>query len=73
MKTNTRIEEAGLTFGARAATVAMEGIIRVGIGAFISMAGLIGVWALAAMISGIAKAGGFLELGRAWLNAVTGM
>ena len=72
MKTTARDTGIGIDDVHVTQTIA-DGVMRVGLGAFVTAAGLIGVWAMACMISGIAKAGGFVALGQGWLTAVTGM
>ena len=73
MTTETKTNATGIAIGAQTVNAVTEGVMRVGVGAMISMAGLVGLWAMASMISGIAKAGGLIELGRAWMSAITGM
>lgn len=71
--TTTKIFTDHAITDAGSGNVVVEGVLRVGIGAIVSFAGLTALWATACMISGIAKAGGVFELGRAWLTAITGV
>jgi hypothetical protein len=64
------IEAAGESSGLDKLTV---GISQVGLGMIMSLAGLIGIWGIACLISGIAQSGGVMTLARSWLAAVTGM
>lgn len=51
----------------------VTGISQVGLGLGIMLAGLTGLWALASMISAVAKSGGMFGLLRNWWAAVSGM
>ena len=72
MTTRTRIEETGSVEGIQAVNRTLEGVMRVAIGSMITFAGLTGLWAMAAMIAALAKAGGPISLARAWFGAVAG-
>lgn len=50
-----------------------EGVNQAGIGIILTLAGVIGTWSLACMISGVVNAGGIGHAARAWVSAVTGM
>jgi hypothetical protein len=49
-----------------------RGVSQAGMGLMLGMAGLIGVWGVACLVSAVAQTG-VLELARGWLSAVTGM
>ncbi|MEN8142274.1 MAG: hypothetical protein ABFQ82_01595 [Thermodesulfobacteriota bacterium] len=51
----------------------VTGVSQVGIGLGVMLAGLTGLWALASIISAVAKSGGVVLLIRQWWGAVTGM
>jgi len=72
MNTQT-IQQTEIDTNVQNSNTVIEGIFRVTIGAFISFAGLTGLWAMAAVISALAKAGGPIGLARAWITAVTGV
>jgi hypothetical protein len=73
MTTNTRIEETGSVKGIQAVNRTIEAVLRVAIGGMVTFAGLTGLWAMAAMISALAKAGGPISLVGAWISAVIGI
>ena len=73
MTINTRIEETGSVKGIQAANRTIEAVLRVAIGGMVTFAGLTGLWAMAAMISALAKAGGPISLAGAWISAITGI
>ncbi len=73
MTINTRIEETGSVKGIQAANRTIEAVLRVAIGGMVTFAGLTGLWAMAAMISAMAKAGGPISLAQAWISAITGI
>jgi hypothetical protein len=49
-----------------------QGISQAGMGFIMAMAGLIGVWGLACLISAVTQTG-LLGAARGWVSAVTGM
>lgn len=51
----------------------VTGVSQVGIGLAVMSAGLTGLWALASIISAVAKSGGVGVLLRQWWSAVSGM
>ena len=73
MTINTRIEETGSVKGIQAANRTIEAVLRVAIGGMVTFAGLTGLWAMAAMISAMAKAGGPISLAQTWISAITGI
>jgi hypothetical protein len=73
MTINTRIEETGSVKGIQAVNRTIEAVLRVAIGGMVTFAGLTGLWAMAAMISALAKAGGPISLVGAWISAVIGI
>lgn len=50
-----------------------HGVSQVGVGIILSMAALIGVWGAACLISGVAKSGSLMEMGRGYVTAVLGI
>ena len=73
MTTRTRTEEIRTIESIQAVNNTIEGVMRVAIGSMITFAGLTGLWAMAAMISVLAKAGGPISLAGAWISAITGV
>ena len=53
--------------------VVSEGASQAGVGVIFTLSGIIGVWSLACMISGLVNAGGVGQFARAWFTSVTGM
>ncbi len=51
----------------------VTGISQVGIGLIVMSAGLTGLWAVASLISAVAKSGGVAGLLGQWWSAITGM
>lgn len=49
-----------------------HGVSQAGMGFMMGMAGLIGVWGLACLVSAVAQTG-LLEAARGWLSAITGI
>ena len=62
-KTNTAIE---ITTTDKMTTAANQ----VTLGAMISMAGLVGVWGVACMVSAIAQSGGVIAMARSYMAAI---
>ena len=75
MATTVKTKDVGLVEGksATSAERIIQGVSQVGIGLIVMSAGLTGIWALASLISAIAKAGGVASLLRSWWTAITGM
>ena len=71
MTTRTTTSETAYPH-AKVSDAFVNGIMRVSLGAVISFAGISGLWAMAALISAFAKAGGLIALGRAWFTAIGG-
>lgn len=46
---------------------------RLGLGIIMIMAAFIGIWGVACLVSGLASAGSFHEVGRSLVTAITGM
>lgn len=72
MTIRTGTEETGTLEGMQAVNTMIEGVMRITIGAMFTFAGLTGLWAMAAMISALAKAGGPISLAQAWISAIFG-
>lgn len=51
----------------------VTGVSQVGIGLIVMTAGLTGLWAVASLISAVAKSGGVTGLLGQWWSAITGM
>ena len=51
----------------------VTGVSQVGIGLIVMSAGLTGLWAVASLISAVAKSGGVAGLLGQWWSAITGM
>ena len=45
-------------------------INEVNMGALVSLAGLVGVWGVACMVSAIAQSGGIIEMARSYMAAI---
>lgn len=79
MAATTKIHDKGMAGSgdASSSTTGLDrfvlGVSQVGIGMGVMIAGLVGVWALAAFLSAMAKSGGIMELVRGWLTAITGV
>ena len=73
MTIRTRTEETGTIESVQAVNNTIEAVLRVAIGGMVTFAGLTGLWAMAAMISALAKAGGPISLAGAWISAITGI
>ena len=72
MTIRTRTDETTTLESINVVNNTIEGVMRVTIGGMITFAGLTGLWAMAAIISALAKAGGPISLVQAWFSAVTG-
>ena len=62
-RTNTAIE---ITTTDKMTTAANQ----VTLGALVSMAGLVGVWGVACMVSAVAQSGGIFEMARSYMAAI---
>lgn len=68
-KTKSQVrEKAGST-----TRVGLDSISKAGVAAMGGVSAVIGLWALACLVSALVGNGGLLALTRSWLQAVTGM
>lgn len=72
MTTTMKMKKIGIgpALGTGASDKTANGVSRMGIGVIVSMAGLVGMWGLVCLVSGIARSGGLLDLARNWLIAI---
>jgi hypothetical protein len=70
---NDSREESNVGTSATTLDKVNTAIVQVGLGFMVMVAGLIGIWSIAAMISATAQAGGLLQMASSWWSAITGM